>query len=143
MRVRWAALAFLGLSIWPAFVRAQAAIAFAPIIGQIPDGVTLNVTPVVSADRRYVRMTLNPQFIAFIQFDSFSIPAIVAGRGNGGGIGGGFNSVAVPQGLDAPMTADGLPALAESIRQVIPPRKARGPMKTLKSAGEGPGGTPR
>lgn len=59
-------------------------VAFFPQIGNIPDGVTLNVTPVVSADRRYVRMTLSPQFITFVQFDTFSVPAAVGGGGLGG-----------------------------------------------------------
>ena len=60
------------------------AVAFSPTIGQIPDGVTLFVTPVVSADRRYVRMTLSPNFITFIQFDTFNVPAAVGGGGLGG-----------------------------------------------------------
>ena len=59
-------------------------VAFFPTIGQVPDGVILNVTPVVSADRRYVRMSLSPQFITFIQFDTFTIPAAVGGGGLGG-----------------------------------------------------------
>ena len=65
-------------------VAAAGAIAFAPTIGQIPDGVTLFVTPVVSADRRYVRMTLSPNFITFISFDTFNVPAAVGGGGLGG-----------------------------------------------------------
>jgi hypothetical protein len=63
------------------------AVAFQPVVGTIPDGVTLSVTPVVSADRRYVRMTLSPQFIDFTRFDTFSVPAAVSG-GPGGGLGG-------------------------------------------------------
>ena len=124
MRGRWMVLAALG--IWPSVGRGQAAVAFRPVIGQVPDGVMLDVTPVVSADRRYVRMTLYPQFNAFERFDSFSIPAIVSGRGNGGfgggGVGGGLNSI-------GPMAADGLPSLVGVIRQVAPPRRGRGPVK--------------
>ena len=60
------------------------AVAFLPQIGTIPDGVILNVTPVVSADRRYVRMTLAPNFTTFIQFDNYTIPAAVGGGGLGG-----------------------------------------------------------
>ncbi len=59
-------------------------VAFFPTIGQVPDGVTLQVTPVVSADRRYVRMSLAPNFITFIQFDTFTVPAAVGGGGLGG-----------------------------------------------------------
>jgi type II secretory pathway component GspD/PulD (secretin) len=59
-------------------------VAFQPGIGAIPDGVILNVTPVVSADRRYVRMTLSPFFQTFIEFQTFTIPAAVGGGGLGG-----------------------------------------------------------
>lgn len=64
---------------------ANGAVAFQPTISSIPDGVTLFVTPVVSADRRYVRMTLSPNFITFVQFDTFVIPAAVSGFLGGAG----------------------------------------------------------
>ncbi|MEO6809983.1 MAG: type II secretory pathway, component PulD, partial [Isosphaeraceae bacterium] len=64
---------------------ANGAVAFQPTISSIPDGVTLSVTPVVSADRRYVRMTLSPNFITFVQFDTFVIPAAVSGFLGGAG----------------------------------------------------------
>jgi general secretion pathway protein D len=60
------------------------AVAFQPIPSQILDGVNLNVTPVVSADRRYVRMTLAPFFNTFSGFDTISVPAAVGGGGLGG-----------------------------------------------------------
>jgi type II secretory pathway component GspD/PulD (secretin)/tetratricopeptide (TPR) repeat protein len=60
------------------------AVAFSPSIGQFQDGVQLFVTPVVSADRRYVRMTMSPIFQTLIQFDTFTIPAAVGGGGLGG-----------------------------------------------------------
>ena len=50
-----------------------------------PNGVTLQVTPVVSADRRYVRMTLSPNFNALEGFDTIQVPAAVGGGGLGGG----------------------------------------------------------
>jgi general secretion pathway protein D len=65
------------------------AVAFQPIPSQINDGVFLFVTPVVSADRRYVRMTLSPMFNTFSGFDTISVPAAVGG----GGLGGGATSV--------------------------------------------------
>ncbi len=46
---------------------------------------TLLVTPVVSADRRYVRMTLSPFFTAIESFYTISVPAAVGGSGLGGG----------------------------------------------------------
>ncbi len=61
-------------------------VAFQPVISQVPDGVTLSVTPVVSHDRRYVRLSINPNFITFRRFESFNIPGGAVG---GGGLGGG------------------------------------------------------
>ncbi len=60
------------------------AVAFQPQISTFPDGVQLFVTPVVSADRRYVRMTMAPFFTTFLGFDTFTIPAAVGGGGLGG-----------------------------------------------------------
>ncbi len=60
------------------------AVAFFPQMASFPNGVQLFVTPVVSADRRYVRMTLSPQFTALISFTSISVPAAVGGTGLGG-----------------------------------------------------------
>jgi type II secretory pathway component GspD/PulD (secretin) len=60
------------------------AVAFQPQIQTFPDGVQLFVTPVVSADRRYVRMSLNPIFTVLEGFDNFVIPAAVGGGGLGG-----------------------------------------------------------
>lgn len=73
----------------------QGAIAFQPEIGTFPSGVMLNVTPVVSADRRYVRLTnLNFTSTTLEGFDNFVIPGAVSGGGvgfgNGGFGGGGF-----------------------------------------------------
>lgn len=61
------------------------AVAFQPSIGSFADGVQLLVTPVVSADRRYVRMTMAPIFQTLQGFDTFTIPAAVGGGGLGGG----------------------------------------------------------
>jgi type II secretory pathway component GspD/PulD (secretin) len=60
-------------------------VAFFPNVTQFPSGVTLFVTPVVSADRRYVRMTLSPFFIVLEGFDTIQVPAAVGGSGLGGG----------------------------------------------------------
>ncbi len=49
---------FAFLTVWLAQDdRTYAQVAFAPTVSSFPNGVTLNATPVVSADRRYVRMT--------------------------------------------------------------------------------------
>lgn len=76
------------LSITPGQAKAQA-VAFLPGISSIPDGVSLNATPVVSADRRYVRLSLDPQFQTVNGFSNFPIPGAIAGGGNGGNGGGG------------------------------------------------------
>ncbi len=60
------------------------AVAFSPTVSTFPDGVFMSVTPVVSADRRYVRMTLSPTFNVLQGFDTFTIPAAVGGGGFGG-----------------------------------------------------------
>lgn len=59
-------------------------VAFTPQVQTFPDGVQLFVTPVVSADRRYVRLSLSPVFTTFLGFDNFSVPAAVGGGGLGG-----------------------------------------------------------
>ncbi|GIW86001.1 MAG: hypothetical protein KatS3mg108_0325 [Isosphaeraceae bacterium] len=76
-------------------------VAFQPVIGTFPDGVMLSVTPVVTADRRYVRFTnLQPQFTTLQEFNVFVVPGAVAGGGQGGfgggfgaGFGGGFGGI--------------------------------------------------
>ncbi|MDX2038576.1 MAG: type II secretory pathway, component PulD, partial [Isosphaeraceae bacterium] len=61
------------------------AVAFTPTPGQLPDGVFLSVTPVVSADRRYVRLSLAPTFTTVTGLATFPVPAAVGGGGLGGG----------------------------------------------------------
>ncbi len=65
------------------------AVAYFPQVGTLPDGVALDVVPVVSADRRYVRLSLNPQFQTVNGFQNLPVPAAVSGGGGGGGPGGG------------------------------------------------------
>jgi len=81
--------------------RAEAqAVGFAPVIGGAPDGVGLNVTPVATADRRYVRLNgLNAAFTGVQGFDAATVGAAVGGGGFGGGFGlpgggGGFGGPA-------------------------------------------------
>jgi hypothetical protein len=73
----------------PSAAKAQA-IAYIPEVGFIPTGQTLTVTPAVSADRRYVRLTVDAFFNALNSIQTFSFPgAGVSGGGFGGGFGGG------------------------------------------------------
>jgi hypothetical protein len=79
--------------------RGQGAVAFQPTIGFIPIGSTLTVTPVVSADRRYVRLTLSPFFNSFNGFTPFSTQlAAVGGIGGAGGFAG-MNGVIAADGF--------------------------------------------
>lgn len=63
-----------------------AGVGFAPIVGFIPEGVTLTATAVVSADRRYVRLALNPMFNSIVDVATFNF---ITGQTTGGGAQGG------------------------------------------------------
>ncbi len=66
--------------------RAEAqAVGFQPNVGLIPDGVNLSATPAVSADRRYVRLSLNANFSTINGFSNFPVAGAVGGGGGGGG----------------------------------------------------------
>jgi hypothetical protein len=121
-------VSFLALAPAPS---ARAQVAFVPTIGQFPSGVTLPVTPVVSADRRYVRLTLTPQFNALEAINNISVPAAVSsgpggpgalgglgglggiGGGGGGGAGGGagLHFFAGMDGVSAPVSGNVDPSL--------------------------------
>ncbi len=80
------------LTLAPGRANGQGAVAFSPTVGAVPDGVGLSVTPAVSADRRYVRLSLDFQSQTVGGFSNFPIPGAVGG---GGGMGGGLRSVGV------------------------------------------------
>lgn len=95
-------------------------IAYEPVVSPILNGAALTATPVVSADRLYVRMTLNPYFNTVNGFTTYSAPVgavsgggVVGGGGNlagmngvmlGGG-GGGMGGAAAGGGLAGPTAA--------------------------------------
>ncbi len=83
-------LAILVLGAWIADdASAQGVVGFLPVPGQTFTGPSLSVTPVVSADRRYVRLSLSATFNEVIRFDNFPVPAAVGGGPGGpGGLGG-------------------------------------------------------
>ena len=61
-------------------------VAYTPQVAALPTGSTLTVTPVVSADRRYVRLTLSPFFNSLNGFTTYqSQTGAVGGSGLGGG----------------------------------------------------------
>jgi hypothetical protein len=86
----------LGIQGFGPSARGQA-IAYMPIPGQALTGSTLGVTPVVSADRRYVRLTVNPSFNVLNGFSTFGIPGAVSG---GPSVNAGMNGVIGPVGVD-------------------------------------------
>ena len=93
-----------------ALARAGASVGFQPVIITLPDGTNFQATAVVSADRRYVRVTAVPFFSGVSEVSSFSFASsganvdinttntttttatdttVVAGGGGGGGGEGG------------------------------------------------------
>ncbi len=82
-------LTTLGAFAAPGAARGQGAVGFQPVVGSLPDGVQLNAIPAVSADRRYVRLSLNVGFQTIDGFSTFPVPAAVGGGGvNRGALGG-------------------------------------------------------
>lgn len=60
-----------------------------PQIQQFPEGVSLTVTAVISADRRYVRLTIIPNFTSITDVQTFSTASGVTGnQAQAGGAGG-------------------------------------------------------
>ncbi len=85
-----------GIQVFGLNARGQA-IAYMPVPGQALTGSTLGVTPVVSADRRYVRLSVNPSFNVLNGFSTFGIPGAVSG---GPSVNAGMNGVIGPVGVD-------------------------------------------
>lgn len=72
------------------FLRAAGAVGFQPVIITLPEGTQLFATGVVSADRRYVRITASPSFTGIGDVQVFTFAgAAGGGQGGGGGFGGG------------------------------------------------------
>jgi len=65
--------------------RAQA-VAFQPEVSPLFSGALVTVTPVVSADRRYVRLSLDTSFTHVNGFTTYLVPAAVSGGGGAGGM---------------------------------------------------------
>ncbi|MEY3173664.1 MAG: hypothetical protein RLZZ436_1578 [Planctomycetota bacterium] len=69
---------------------APGAVGFSPLVQPFPDGIFLFVNGVVSADRRYVRLSMSPQFMNIIDVQTFTnVNSGGAGGFGGGGFGGG------------------------------------------------------
>ena len=82
-------------------------VAFVPTPTPLFIGPTLTVVPVVSADRRYVRMSLTPQFNSLNGFTTIQVPAAVGGSGLGGRIRDDQRDASAPQHHQPPSHDDG------------------------------------
>lgn len=100
-------LAALGVALLCAPRAHAQGVAFEPIVGTFPSGAMMSTTPVVSADRRYVRLTINPQFTDLSSFATLSVPGAVSG-GTGGALPGGL------AGLNGAVPGAALPARSAS-----------------------------
>jgi hypothetical protein len=76
--------------------RFRPGVGYMPVIQTLPEGTMMFASAVISADRRYVRITPSPQFSTIRSVTTFSIQggasntsANVGGAGAGGGVGGG------------------------------------------------------
>lgn len=79
---------------------------FNPIIDIIPSGVTLVVTPTVSADRKYVTMALNPQVRQLVSLVSFPVFGLTTGgtTTGTGGTGTGGQSITFSANVQLPLS---------------------------------------
>jgi hypothetical protein len=65
------------------------AVGFQPIIQVLPEGTMMGITGVVSADRRYVRISVAPVFSTIGDVQTFTFAGSAQETGGGGGGGGG------------------------------------------------------
>lgn len=99
----------------------QAQVAFQAFPSAIPSGATLDVTPAVSADRRYVRLSVNPFFNDVAGFSNFPVAGAVAGGGGrffsvedpGVTMTAGMNGIQAGYGGPTPYTSPAYPASAD------------------------------
>jgi type II secretory pathway component GspD/PulD (secretin) len=106
-------------------------VAFVPTPAPLPNGVFLTVTPVVSADRRYVRMTLTPTFNTIEGFTTIQVPAAVGGSGLGGGAAAINATLQLPQTVTTVVTTtvtvpDGGTVLLGGVKRLREERKEFG-----------------
>ena len=64
------------------------AVGFQPIIITLPAGTQMIATGVISADRRYVRISTSPSFTGIGDVTTFTFAGEAGGLGGGGGVGG-------------------------------------------------------
>jgi hypothetical protein len=67
----------------------QGAVGFMPVIGTLPEGASLFATGIISADRRYVRVSPFPFFTQIGEINTFNFVTGATGAGGQGGAAGG------------------------------------------------------
>lgn len=70
----------------PNFYNRGGVIAYEPVVDVVTTGTQVLVRPTVSADRKYVTLSMTPQISQLVRLQTFSI---AGGAANGGGIVGG------------------------------------------------------
>jgi len=82
----------------PAFFR-QGAVGYRPVISQFPTGANFSSNAVISADRRYVRVSPSPTFSQITAVNTFNFVTGMGGTQSGGtGGGGGFGGAGIGTG---------------------------------------------
>lgn len=66
-------------------VVAAGAVAYNPVVGTVPSGAVLQVQATVSADRKYVTLTVNPTLTQVVKIESFPVTSTVNTGVNGTG----------------------------------------------------------
>ncbi|MEN6452366.1 MAG: hypothetical protein ABFC96_17900, partial [Thermoguttaceae bacterium] len=69
------------------------AVGYQPVITILPEGASMSALAVVSADRRYVRITAAPMFSGIAKVDTFNMASGSTGTGSGGTGGQGFGGL--------------------------------------------------
>jgi hypothetical protein len=64
------------------------AVGYQPVIIVLPEGTNMSATAVISADRRYVRVSCSPLFSGVSEVNVFNMATGEGGEGRGGGNGG-------------------------------------------------------
>jgi hypothetical protein len=75
---------------FPFFPPRRGAVGYQPVIITIPEGTSMSATAVVSADRRYVRVTASPLFSGIAEVNTFNFVSGDSGEGQGGTGGQGY-----------------------------------------------------
>jgi tetratricopeptide (TPR) repeat protein len=69
------------------------AVGYQPVITVLPEGTQMTATAVISADRRYVRITAEPQFTGVGEVNTFNMATGESGTSNGGTGGQGYGGL--------------------------------------------------